>query len=203
VRAEQIDRPAIRPTVLLRFVLVLGLSVGASLLASPPRADASTGAQRSDPSGPTPDFVAEIEAAAEFLRTLVHEINVRRARAGHRPVGLAPTPANAAVTRYLADLTPRMLAAGACFHGNGDPIAPGWDYVALTGFGMPSSGEVITCPAGNGYWTASRIAESWWASGPHRAILYDPSVSLVACGVFGPQRGMAAFTTTACVTFRG
>jgi hypothetical protein len=61
----------------------------------------------------------------------------------------------------------------------------------------------MTCPAGNGYWTAARIAESWWASGPHRAILYDPQVSLVACGVFGPQRGMAAFTTTACGTFRG
>jgi hypothetical protein len=196
--------PPLGLTTPLRLAVVLGLCVGAFLLGLPVPVHASVGTQGLGPHPLMPDLVAETEEATGFLRALVREINVRRARVGHQPVGIAPAAANAGVTRYLSDLTPLMLASGVCFHGTGDQIPPAWDYVARTGVGSPGSGEVMTCPAGDGYWTVSRVAESWWASELHHAILYgDPNVNLVACGAFGPQRGGAAYTTIACVTFQG
>jgi uncharacterized protein YkwD len=141
--------------------------------------------------------------AASYLDQLLSEINARRARAGNGPVVFAQPTANVAVTQYLTDLTPQMVARHACFHGNGQPVSPGWDYVKVSGFAGQASGEVLACPGDNGYWTAPKIADGWWNSPSHWQALYgDPRVNTVACGTYGPQNGGRAYQTIACVTYR-
>jgi hypothetical protein len=137
-----------------------------------------------------------------YLNQLLHEINARRAQVGTPPVVYINDDANAAVGSYLADLTPQMEALGACFHGQHNPVAPGWDYVAAIGLDGEARGEVLACPDGNGYWTTSRIADGWWGSPVHFEYLYaDADANAIACGTYGPQRGGQAFETIACVTY--
>ena len=159
--------------------------------AAPPAAD------------PGPVVVAQMSAASPYLEQLVGEINRRRDRAGTPRLAIAPEHANAALVRYLADLTPMMLATGRCFHGDGVNVRPGWDYVAEAGFVAEGHGEVIACPGPEGFWTAPRIADVWWGSPHHAGILYgDRDANLVACGTYGPQRGGSAYLTIVCVTYR-
>jgi hypothetical protein len=140
--------------------------------------------------------------AASYLDELLREINQRRSRTGSPPVIYAGLEANQAVAEYLADLTPMMVSMRSCFHGNGHPVAPGWDYVKGIGFEGAARGEVLACPGDNGFWTASRIADSWWGSPGHWRLLYgDPQVTAIACGTFGPQNGGRAYQTIACVTY--
>ena len=70
--------------------------------------------------------------AGSYLEQLLQEINARRAMAGTGPVVYASANANQAVGQYLADLTPQMLAMNVCFHGQYNPVAPAWDYVAAS-----------------------------------------------------------------------
>jgi hypothetical protein len=141
--------------------------------------------------------------AASYLDQLLNEINARRAKAGSPPVTYASLEANEAMGQYLADLTPFMVAMHACFHGTGDPVAPGWDYVKDAGFEGEARGEVLACPDNNGFWTAPKIADGWWGSPVHFQSLYaDKRVNTIACGTFGPQNGGRAYQTIACATFR-
>jgi uncharacterized protein YkwD len=141
--------------------------------------------------------------AASYLDQLLGEINDRREKAGSPPVVYAGMDANLAVSQYLADLTPMMVSMRTCFHGNGNPVAPGWDYVKDAGFRAEARGEVLACPGDNGFWTASKIADGWWNSPSHWRSLYgDPRVNAIACGTFGPQNGGRAYQTIACVTYR-
>jgi hypothetical protein len=134
---------------------------------------------------------------------LLNEINARRARAGTGPVAYAPGDANPAVTQYLADLTPRMVAMRSCFHGMYDPVAPGWDYVAATGLAGEARGEVLGCPGQGYYWTAKTIADGWWNSPSHFRSLYaDPNANAVACGAYGVGSNGNGYQTVACVTYR-
>jgi uncharacterized protein YkwD len=140
---------------------------------------------------------------ASYLDQLLDEINERRARAGSPPVVYAGIEANQAVSQYLADLTPRMVAVHSCFHGNGNPVSPGWDYVKVSGFGGEARGEVLACPGDNGFWTAPKIADGWLDSPSHWRSLYgDPRVNAIACGTFGAQNGGRAYQTIACVTYK-
>jgi hypothetical protein len=96
-----------------------------------------------------------------------------------------------------------MVSAHACFHGNGDPVSPGWDYVKGSGFQGEALGEVLACPDDSGHWTAAKIAEGWWSSSIHREILYaDADATAIACGTYGPQQGGRAYETIACVTYK-
>jgi uncharacterized protein YkwD len=141
--------------------------------------------------------------AASYLDQLLGEINERRAKAGSPPVVYAGLEANQAVGQYLADLTPRMVALHSCFHGNGNPVSPGWDYVKVSGFGGEARGEVLACPGDDGFWTAPKIADGWWNSPSHWRSLYgDPRVNAIACGTFGAQNGGRAYQTIACVTYK-
>jgi uncharacterized protein YkwD len=141
--------------------------------------------------------------AASYLDQLLGEINDRRARAGNGPLMYAGPEANQAVGQYLADLTPRMVAQRACFHGNGNPVSPGWDYVKGSGFSGEARGEVLACPGDNGFWTAPKIADGWWGSPSHWRSLYgDSRVNAIACGTFGAQNGGRAYQTIACVTYK-
>ena len=143
--------------------------------------------------------VSTAGAAAPYLDQLLDEINRRREQAGTPPLTYAPDDANDAVGRYLADLTPLMLAAHGCFHGS----SPGWSYVAAVGFRAEPRGEVLACPSNDGYWTPDRIADGWWSSPVHQRVLYgDPNANAVACGTYGSQRGGATYQTIACVTYR-
>jgi uncharacterized protein YkwD len=183
------------PRVALLFVLLLS----SPWLALPAPAFAA------DPSS------AQIEAASglldarasSYLDQLLGEINERRAKAGSPPVVFAGMEANQAVGQYLADLTPRMVAMHSCFHGNNNPVSPGWDYVKVSGFGGEARGEVLACPGDNGFWTAPKIADGWWNSPSHWRSLYgDPRVNAIACGTFGAQNGGRAYQTIACVTYK-
>jgi hypothetical protein len=141
--------------------------------------------------------------ADRYLGELLAEINARRARVGTPPLAYAGPSANAAVSQYLADLTPLMVAYNACFHGMGNPVAPGWDYVAASGLRGEVGGEVLGCPGNDGYWTPKRIADGWWSSPSHFQSLYgDPSARLLACGTYGPQKNGSAYQTIACLTYR-
>jgi uncharacterized protein YkwD len=141
--------------------------------------------------------------AASYLDQLLGEINERRARAGSPPVAFAGGDANVAVSQYLADLTPMMVSMHSCFHGTGNPVAPGWDYVKEIGFQGEARGEVLACPGDNGFWTAPKIADGWWNSPSHWRSLYgDPRVNAIACGTHGAQNGGRAYQTIACVTYR-
>lgn len=137
-----------------------------------------------------------------YVERLLAEINLRREQAGVPTLVLAPERANVAADRYLADLTPAMVASGTCGHGAGSPARYSWDYVAETGFPGVGRGEVIACAEMTGHWTPARLAQSWWDSPVHQRILYaDPRASLVACGTYGPHRDGAAYQTVACVTY--
>lgn len=141
--------------------------------------------------------------ATTYLDNLLGEISVRRARAGSPPVVYAGEKANRAVSQYLADLTPRMVAVRSCFHGNGNPVLPGWDYVKGSGFTGQARGEILACPGDNGFWTAPKIADGWWGSLSHWRSLYgDPAANAIACGTFGAQNGGRAYQTIACITFK-
>ncbi|MGE3268468.1 MAG: CAP domain-containing protein [Chloroflexota bacterium] len=139
----------------------------------------------------------------EYLNQLLGEINARRASLGAQSLSFATPGANQAVDQYLADLTPVMMAYGACFHGMYNPVAPGWDYVTASGLHGDALGEVLACPDDSGYWTPPHIADGWWRSPAHfEAIYADPAANVVACGTYGPQDGGQAYVTIACVTFR-
>jgi len=141
-------------------------------------------------------------SSGDYLNQLLHEINARRAAVGTPPVHYAAPEVNEAVAQYLADLTPQMEAYGSCFHGQYNPVAPSWDYVAAAGLEGEVHGEVLGCPDDNGYWTTGRIADGWWNSPSHFEELYgDADVNVVACGTYGPLRGGQAYVTIACVMY--
>ena len=145
---------------------------------------------------------AEAPSAA-YMDQLLGEINARRAKAGTAPLAYVAPAANQAVSQYLADLTPLMRAYRTCFHGMGDPVAPGWDYVAATGVDAEVGGEVLGCPGDGYYWTPKAIADGWWNSPSHFGSLYgDPSANAVACGTYGAGRDQRGYQTVACVTYR-
>ena len=177
--------------------------------------EVATPADRTEPK--TPTIVSAVEPTvpspnskdglfmtrAAYRDRLLTEINFRRKKAGTPPVILRVVLANAALDQYLADLTPAMVAKGSCFHGDDKPIPPGWGYIKSIGFGGEARGEVLGCPADNGFWTPPKIADGWWNSPPHHQSLYaDGKVNAVACGVFGRQNGGRAYQTVACVTYR-
>lgn len=185
---------AASPRTLLR-VAVLLLWVFANPLFVAPVANAAQ----------TPIGAQSTEAirASRYMDQLLSEINARRAMAGTPPIVYAASAANAAVDRYLADLTPMMLAYNSCFHGTGDPVRPAWDYVAMSGLAGEPRGEVIACPDSNGFWTAKKIADGWWDSPMHHMSLYaDWDANAVACGAYGSLKGGSAYQTIACVTYR-
>ncbi len=175
------------------------------LLLSSPWLPAPAPAFAADPSaGQTEASAGVLDVqAASYLDQLLGEINERRAKAGSPPVVFAGIEANQAVGQYLADLTPRMVSQRACFHGTGNPVSPGWDYVKGSGFSGEARGEVLACPGDNGFWTAPKIADGWWSSPSHWRSLYgDPRVNAIACGTFGAQNGGRAYQTIACVTYK-
>jgi hypothetical protein len=186
------------PGLLPRLVLLLVWLLAAATIAVPSPAFAA------DETGPTTTASAVLDSrAASYLDQLLGEINTRRARAGSPPVVYAGTKANQAVGQYLADLTPMLVAMHACFHGDGNLVAPGWDYVTGSGFQGEARGEVLACPDDQGRWTAAKIADGWWSSSTHREILYaDASATAVACGTYGPRQGGRAYQTIACVTYK-
>lgn len=191
----QARRSSRRLSILPQLVLVVALLLASPWLLAPAPALAA------DPSE-TASGVADVRAAS-YLDQLLNEINARRAKAGTPPLAFATGEANQAVSQYLADLTPLMVARRSCFHGNGNPVAPGWDYVKLAGFGAEARGEVLACPGNDGFWTAPKIADGWWNSPSHWRSLYgDPRVNAIACGTFGPQSGGRAYQTIACITYR-
>ena len=157
---------------------------------------------------PSTALAAPAAAPAEapsnaYMDQLLSEINARRARAGTAPVAYAPGSANPAVSQYLADLTPRMVAMRTCFHGMNTPVAPGWDYVAATGLNGEARGEVLGCPGEGYYWSAKAITDGWWNSPSHFSSLYaDPNANAVACGAYGAGRNGSGYQTVACVTYR-
>jgi hypothetical protein len=142
-------------------------------------------------------------ASSDYLDQLLGEINDRRVVAGTPSLVYASAEANQAVSQYLADLTPFMLARQVCFHGMNNPVAPAWDYVAASGFQAEPRGEVLACPDAALYWTAPQIANAWWSSASHFRLLYgDPGINALACGTYGPQHDGQVFETIACVTYR-
>ena len=162
--------------------------------------------------GPSAALAAPVEApgaapaeapAPAYLEQLLNEINARRAKIGSPALMYAGPEANLAVTQYLTDLTPLMKARHLCFHGNGNPVAPGWDYVAASGFNAKVGGEVIGCYGDNFYWTPQQIADGWWSSPSHFSSLYaDAKANAVACGAYSVGNGGKGYQTVACVTYR-
>ena len=145
---------------------------------------------------------AEAPSAA-YMDQLLGEINARRARAGTAPLAYVAPAANQAVSQYLTDLTPLMQAYRSCFHGMGNPVAPGWDYVAAAGLDAEVGGEVLGCPMEGYYWTPKAIADGWWNSPSHFGPLYgDPGANAVACGTYGAARDERGYQTVACITYR-
>ena len=145
---------------------------------------------------------AEAPSSA-YMEQLLGEINARRARAGAAPLAFAPGDANPAVSQYLADLTPLMVAMRSCFHGMNNPVAPGWDYVAASGLAGEARGEVLGCPGEGFYWSPNAIADGWWSSPSHFRSLYaDRGANAVACGAYGAGRDGKGYQTVACVTYR-
>ncbi len=182
-----------------RLALLLVVLLSAPWLAVPSSAQAAgpSEGQHNASAG-----VMDVQAAS-YLDQLLGEINERRARAGNQPLIYAGSDANLAVGQYLADLTPMMVSLRSCFHGTGNPVSPGWDYVKGVGFGGEARGEVLACPGNNGFWTAPKIADGWWNSPSHWRSLYgDSRVNAIACGTFGPQNGGRAYQTIACVTYK-
>jgi hypothetical protein len=175
-----------------RLVMAALIGTMAAALSSPPAALTAARVRKSDDVSPGP-----------YLERLLDEINAGRARAGTTPLAYLGASANDAVGRYLSELTPLMLAAGTCFHGEGSTIRPGWDYVALADSIGEARGEVLACPSGGHYWTARAVADAWSDSLDHRRLLYDdPGIDAVACGAHGARPDGQAFRTVACVTYR-
>jgi len=147
---------------------------------------------------------APLEApSSAYLNQLLNEINARRAKIGSPPLTYASGEANYALTQYLADLTPLMKARHACFHGSNNPVAPGWDYVAMSGLKAKVGGEVLGCPGDGFYWTPQQIADGWWASPSHFSALYvDAKANTVACGAYAVGAGGRGYQTVACITYR-
>jgi uncharacterized protein YkwD len=142
--------------------------------------------------GPTP----------AYLDQLLNEINARRAKVGAQPLIFASPDANLAVSQYLTDLTPQMISKHACFHGNGQPVSPSWDYVEASGFKATVGGEVLGCPGTGFYWTPQQIADGWWGSPSHFHSLYaDFKANAVACGAYSAGNNGKGYQTVACVTF--
>ena len=169
-------------------------------LVSGPQLPAAYAAETTSAPGPIGSDPASI-----YIQRLLDEINVHRGHDGSPSLRYVSPDANQAVSQYLTDLTPRMLAANSCFHGTGGPegVQPSWDYIAANGVNAQARGEVLGCPGFDGYWTPAQIASRWWQSPPHRAELYlDRRADTLACGVYGPQRGGSAYQTIACVTLR-
>jgi hypothetical protein len=186
-------------TRLQKLAFVLALLLALPWLAPPPSAFAAA---------PTPNSQTDVAAggvdsrAASYLDQLLKEINARRAQAGSPPVVYAGWEENQAVSQYLADLTPWMLAYRSCFHGQYNPIAPSWDYVSAAGFDAQARGEVLGCPGDGFFWTPKQIADGWWNSPSHFHSLYgDASANAVACGTFGAGSGGRGYQTIACVTY--
>ena len=102
-----------------------------------------------------------------YLDDLLTEINARRARIHSPALAYVSSDANFAVTRYLTDLTPRMIAQKTCFHGQNNPVAPSWDYVTASGFDARVGGEVLGCPGESFFWSPQQIADGWWSSPSH------------------------------------
>lgn len=141
--------------------------------------------------------------SSDYMDQLLTEINARRAKIGSQPLMYAGADANLAVSQYLADLTPQMVAKHACFHGDGKAVSPGWDYVAASGFKATVGGEVLGCPGANFYWTPKQIADGWWGSPSHFRSLYaDSKANAVACGAFSVGKDGTGYQTVACVTYR-
>ena len=168
--------------VLAASLLVTPISASAPALAAPAEASPSSQSNR-------------------YLDQLLNEINHRRAMVGSPPLSYVDDTANGAVFDYLADLAPLMMAMNVCFHGQHNPVAPGWDYVSASGLEGEARGEVIGCPMGGFQWTPQQITASWWDSPAHFEALYgDPEANVVACGGYG--EGRRGFEAVACVTFR-
>jgi uncharacterized protein YkwD len=145
---------------------------------------------------------AEAPAPA-YLNELLNEINARRAKAGSPPLTYIGSEANFAVSQYLNDLTPQMVALRSCFHGTHNPVAPSWDYVSDSGFAGVARGEVLGCPGSNFYWSPQQIADGWWNSPSHFHSLYaDATANAVACGAYSVGNDGRGYQTVACVTYR-
>ena len=174
---------------------LLAVSALAAPVAAPPAAQAAPVAA---------PVAAPAEApSAAYMDQLLREINARRARAGTAPLAYVAPSANQAVSQYLTDLTPLMRAYRTCFHGMGNPVAPGWDYVAAVGLDAEVGGEVLGCPMDGFFWTPQQIADGWWNSPSHFGSLYgDPSANAVACGTYGAGRDGRGYQTVACITYR-
>jgi hypothetical protein len=96
-----------------------------------------------------------------------------------------------------------MLACQVCFHGANNPVAPGWDYVAASGFKARAGGEVLGCPGDGFYWTPRQIADGWWGSPTHFDALYgDARANAVACGAYAAGNGGQGYRTVTCITYR-
>lgn len=189
-------RPRSVQTWLIRIVWLVALALAGNGLQQAP-------VYAAVPAGPSSSLGAD--PAASYVQQLLDEINGHRGHDGSPPLRYVSPNANQAVSQYLSDLTPRMLAANSCFHGTGgtEGVQPSWDYMAANGVNERALGEVLGCPGFDGYWTPSQIANRWWQSPPHRTKLYlDRTADTLACGVYGPQRGGKAYQTIACVTLR-
>jgi hypothetical protein len=164
----------------------------------------SFGAPMGAPGALAAPVAAPVEApSAAYLDELLSEINARRARVGSAALTYLGADANLAVTQYLTDLTPRMVAVNRCFHGQNNPIAPGWDYVSRAGLAGQARGEVLGCPGRQFYWSPQQIADGWWSSPSHFAGLYaDANANTVACGAYAVGNGGRGYQTVACVTYR-
>jgi uncharacterized protein YkwD len=174
------------------LVVVALIGTMAAAISGPPAVSTAAWVRRSDDSPP-----------GSYLEQLLDEINAGRARAGTAPLAYAGAGANDAIGRYLADLTPVLVAEGTCFHGGGTTLGMGWDYVAPADAIGEARGEVLACPGRGHYWTAQAVAEAWWGSPSHRHTLYDdPSADTVACGTHAPRDDGRAFRTVACITYR-
>lgn len=177
-----------------RLIAGLALAVAALTGGQGSATTAHAAAARAKPRAAAP---ANADA---YMDRLLKAINGHRGLIGAPPLVYASRSANAAVSQYLADLTPMMLAYNSCFHGMYNPVAPGWDYTQAAGVEAFPHGEVLACPDPEGQWTPETIAERWLYSPDHAQILYaDPAATHVACGTFGSSRGPAV--TVACVTF--
>jgi hypothetical protein len=155
------------------------------------------------PAPSSPVASREENAKRQYLARLFDEVNERRDRALSPRFELMVDGANGAVTDYLRDLLPAMLAYNSCFHGS-DMIGmrAGWDYLEPLGIdGTEVGGEVLACPDTTGYWTPSHLADGWWRSPAHFHTLYADNRPVgVACGAEGPIDHGKAYMTVACIT---
>jgi hypothetical protein len=196
-RRRPAGTPFVAPRAVSRLVAALAMLIGLGWSGAP-----TASAMGGSPAAGHDANADEAARTRRYLAELLDEINARRVQSGLSRLDFLTNAANEALNHYLADLTPVMLASGRCFHGDGQTVRPGWEYVAEVGPAEHADGEVLGCPDSNGFWTPARIAESWWRSPPHHAILANPDVHHVACATYGPQRDGTAYQTITCVTTR-